>query len=118
MPKGTDHGWTAFNIESDGNQFDFEVALGATVSGLREPESTVVVLHRLSDSATCRVSIQSGPGARGRDRLVPRRLEVFSPMLKEDQAELDCANQCVSQLTRSLMLYRPIPFGIVRWIAD
>jgi hypothetical protein len=110
-----DHGWAAFNIETDGNQFDFEVALGATVSGLREPESTVVVLHKLSDSATCRVSIQSGPRAHGKNRVVVRRLEVLSPVLSEDLAELDCAAECVSQLTRSLMLYRPIPFRIVRW---
>lgn len=115
MPREIDHGWAAFNIEGDGNQFDFDVALGATVSGLREPDSTVVVLHSLDASAPFRVSIQGSLRLRGQNRLAAGQLEVFSPMLTEDQVELDNASECVLQLTRSLMLYRPISFDIVEW---
>ena len=56
--KAIDAGWAAFNIGTDANQFDFKVALGATVTGFRDPESTEIILSGLDDTATCRVSIQ------------------------------------------------------------
>ena len=109
--KAIDAGWAAFNIETDGNQFDFKVALGATVVGFREPESTSILLSGLDETATCRVSIQKS-SRRGHDRRVAKRLEVLSPLYGHD-VELDCADECVKQLSTALRLYRSTPFSIV-----
>lgn len=35
--KNRDAGWAVFNIEADGNQFDFKVALGGTTTSFRAP---------------------------------------------------------------------------------
>lgn len=109
--KAIDAGWAAFNIGTDGNQFDFKVTLGATVVRLRDPESPVLILSGLDDTATCRVSIQKS-SRRGHDRRVAKRLEVLSPLHGHD-VELDCADECVRQLSTALRLYRSTPFSIV-----
>jgi hypothetical protein len=110
--KAFDPGWAAFNIETDGNRFDFPVALGATVTGFREPESTRVLLHESESTATCRVSIPKTRHRRG-DSPVARRLEVLSPLRGHE--ELDCEAECVKQLSTAPRLYRSIPFSIIRW---
>lgn len=105
-----DAGWEAFNIDADGNQFDFTVALGGSTVGYRTPDSTHVLLTKLTDTAICRVSIQrSGQGP----TTSAKRLEIICPWSGSD--ELDLAAECVQQLATALRLYKPIPFSIARW---
>jgi hypothetical protein len=97
-----DTGWVAFNIDADGNQFDFTVALGGSTVGYRTPDSTQILLTKLTDKAICRVSIQ--PAGRG-PRTDARRLEIICPWHGDD--ELDLAAECVQQLSTALRLYKP-----------
>jgi hypothetical protein len=105
-----DAGWAAFNIDADGNQFDFTVALGGSTVGYRTPDSTHILLTKLADTAICRVSIQ--PPGQGSGTSA-RRLEIVCPWHGND--ELDLAAECVQQLSTALRLYKPIPFSIARW---
>ena len=105
-----DTGWAAFNIDSDGNQFDFTVALGGSTVGYRTPDSTHILLTELTDKAICRISIQPvsrGPGTNA------KRLEIICQW--HDNDELDLAAECVQQLSTALRLYKPLPFSIARW---
>jgi Apea-like HEPN len=105
-----DAGWAAFNIDTDGNQFDFTVALGGSTVGYRTPDSTNILLTKLTDTAICRLSIQrpgKGPATNA------KRLEIICPWHGND--ELDLAAECVQQLSAALRLYKPIPFSIARW---
>lgn len=105
-----DAGWAAFNIDADGNQFDFTVALGGSTVAFQTPDSTHILPTKLTDTAICRISIQppgQGPAANG------RRLEVICPWHGND--ELDLAAECVQQLSTALRFYKPIPFSIARW---
>lgn len=105
-----DAGWVASNIDTDGNQFDFTVALGGSTVGFRTPDSTQILLTKLTDTAICRISIQ--PPSRG-PATNARRLEVICPWHGDD--ELDLATECVDQFSTALRLYKPIPFAIARW---
>jgi hypothetical protein len=105
-----DAGWAAFNIDADGNQFDFTVALGGSTVGYRTPDSPHILLTKLTDTAICRISIQrpgQGPATNA------KRLEIICPWHGND--ELDLAAECVQQLSTALRLYKPIPFSIARW---
>lgn len=111
--KADEAGWAAFNIETDGNQFDFVVALGGTVVGFRDPDSTCILRTRIDETATCRVSIQKA-GHLARD--AARRLEVLSPLYEDSELrELDCVAQCGMQLSTALRLYKSNQFAIVPW---
>jgi len=105
-----DAGWAAFNIDADGNQFDFTVALGGSTVGYRTPDSTHILLTKPTDTAICRISIQ--PPGQG-SATNARRLEIICPWHGND--ELDLATECVQQLSTALRLYKPIPFSIARW---
>jgi len=108
--KNRDAGWAVFNIDADGNQFDFKVALGGTTTSFRDPDSTRLVLNDVTDTKICRISIQRPTRTRrGTDA---KRLEVISPLHGND--ELDLAAVCVQQLSTALRLYSPVPFSIVR----
>jgi hypothetical protein len=105
-----DAGWAVFNVDADGNQFDFTVDLGGSTVGYRTPDSTHILLTKLTDTAICRISIQRPGRSHATDA---KRLEVICPWHGND--ELDLANECVRQLSTALRLYKPIPFSIVRW---
>ena len=109
--KNRDAGWAVFNIEADGNQFDFKVALGGTTTSFRDPASIHSVLNEVTDTKICRISIQRP--TRARRGMDPKRLEVISPLHGND--ELDLAAVCVQQLSTALRLYSPVSFSIVRW---
>jgi hypothetical protein len=103
-----DPGLAAF--DSDGNQFDFTVALGGSTIGYRTPDSTHILLTQLTETAICRISIQRpGQGAEANGK----RLEVICPWHGDD--ELDLAPECVQQFSTALRLYKPVPFSIARW---
>src|SRR5947208_3342557 len=97
-----DAGWAVSNIDADGNQFDFTVALGGSTVGYRTHDSTRILLPKPSDTAICRISIQ--PPGQG-TRPTARRLEIVCPWHGDD--ELDLAAECVQQLSTALRLYKP-----------
>lgn len=105
-----DAGWAAFNIDADGNQFDFTVALGGSTVGYRTPDSTHILLTKLTATEICRISIQP-PGKSSATNA--RRLEIICPWHGND--ELDLATECIQQLSTALRLYKSIPFSIARW---
>ena len=66
MPKEVDHGWAVFNIETDGNQFDFNVALGATVQLFATPTRQMwfSISSAIRRRAACLLPADPGPATR------------------------------------------------------
>lgn len=111
-----DEGWAVFNLETIPEDFDFEIALGGTSHGERDPESTVITVFDPEAIRTCHVQIHGDPKIKpsGRGQLAPRRLEILSPRSKRG-VEWDFAGVCVRQLSLCFRLFRSATFWLTSW---
>lgn len=99
--------WAVFNIETDPDNFDFEVALGGVITGYPESEIT---LHDKEETVRCQVFIHRDRTAQGKASIPLRKLEVISPV--DRQA---VTTNCCKQLALALWLFRPVPWWISVW---
>lgn len=104
--------WAAFNLETDPDNFDFEVALGAAITSNPEPEETTIHFHSLDERVSCRVFIHGDPSAkRGRPQKLPvQKLEIISPLNRDG-----VTSECQKQLSLALRLFESNWFWFSSW---